>query len=612
MRCWLLAAAVLGGGMAIQAEEPPSAPSTPASSTQSFAETVVVTATLEPAPEDDLPAAVTVVERAEIEARQAVDLPDVLATVPGLALVQAGPPGQQTSVFLRGADSEQTLLLWNGIPLNDPFFGGANWQFVPLDGAARVEVARGPFSALYGSQAVGGVVQVVSGVEPGVALRLEGGEDGYRRVGVAAAHATERLRLDVAGSLRRGGGPLANDDFDAEDVLARARWTVRPGISVGVLARQGDAETGIPLSGGLPSLRRSIEWREREVALPLSIERRRWGLEAHLSQATFDSAFRDPDDPFGFTASDTGAEALRGRAVATWRQAGGRDGWLALGAEAERLEVDNRSVFGTNLDGARQETWAVFAQASRGLGPLRLDVGARRDENDVYGGATSLRAGALWEVGGGVRLKAGYGESFRAPSLGELFFPGSGNPDLRPEIGESAELGVELRRGPFRAALTGFETRQRDLIDFDFVAFRNVNLGRARSRGVEAEAGWARGAGAIRAHATWLDAEDRVTGEPLLRRPEESAGLVATFTPGPWTLSAEGLYVGDRPDVDPATFARTTNPGYARVDVGARYALRPWIAPYARIENAADREYAEALGYPALGRTVIGGVAFEF
>ncbi|HEX5759863.1 MAG TPA: TonB-dependent receptor, partial [Thermoanaerobaculia bacterium] len=508
MRSWLLAAAVLGGGLAVRAEEPASPPPPPPAPT--FAETVVVTATLEPAAEEELPASVTVVQRAEIAARQAVDLPDVLATVPGLALVQAGPPGQQTSVFLRGADSEQTLLLWNGIPLNDPFFGGANWQFVPLDGAERVEIVRGPFSALYGSQAVGGVVQVVSGAEPGVALRLEGGDDGYRRAGVAAAHEAGRLRLDLAGSLRRGGGPLPNDDYDGEDLLARARWTLRPGVSAGVLARVGDAETGIPLSEGRATPRRAIAWRERELALPVSVERGAWGVEAQLAQARFDSAFRDPDDPFGFTAADTGAEALRGRAVATWRPPRRAGSWLAFGAEGERLEVDNRSVFGTNLAGARQETWALFAQASHGLGPLRLDVGARRDENDVYGGATSLRAGALWALAGGVRLRASYGESFRAPSLGELFFPGSGNPDLQPEVGESAELGVEWRRGPFRAALTGFETRQRDLIDFDFVAFRNVNLGRARSRGVEAEVGWERGIAAVRAHATWLNAEDRV------------------------------------------------------------------------------------------------------
>jgi vitamin B12 transporter len=605
MRSALFAAAILGGGLAVHAAEAPPPPPSPV-----FADTVVVTATLAPEEEERVPAAVTVIDEKEIEARQAVDLPDLLSTVPGATAVQAGPPGQQTSLFLRGAESEQALLLWNGIPLNDPFFGGANWQFVPLDGVERVEVARGPFSALYGSQAVGGVVQVVTGPEPGGSLRLEAGEDGYRRAGAAASHTLGSARLDVTGSLRRGGGPLGNDDFDAEDLLARARWTLRPGVTLGILARVNDAETGIPLSGGQPTPRRAIAWQESELALPVTLERGRWGIEGQLSQARFDSAFRDPDDPFGFTSSDTDGEALRGRAVATFRPGGGS--WVALGAEAERLEVSNRTVFGPNLDGARQRTWAVFTQASRGWGPLRVEAGARRDDNDVYGGETSFRGGAVLALGGGVRLRGSYGESFRAPSLGELFFPFTGNPALRPESGASAELGVELRRGPFRAALTGFDTRQRDLIDFDFAAFRNVNVGRTRSTGVEAEVGWERGGAALRANATWLDAEDRTSDLPLLRRPEWSAGLVATAAPGPWTLSLEGWFVGEAPDVAPVAFGRSENPGYTRFDVGARWRARPWLAPYARVENAGNWQYEEALGFPARGRTVIGGVGFEF
>lgn len=605
MQSTLVAIVILGGGMAAQ-----NGPATPPPPAPVFADTVVVTATLAPEDEARLPATVTVFHRAEIEARQAVDLPELLGTVPGLAVVQTGPPGQQTSVFTRGAESEQTLLLWNGIPLNDPFFGGANWHFVPLDGVERVEVARGPFSALYGSQALGGVVQVVTGAEPGGRLRLEAGEEGYRRGGVAASHAAGRARFDLVGSLRRGGGPLPNDEFDGEDLMARARWTVVPGLTLGLLARMNDADTGIPLSEGRVTPKRTIRWEERELALPVTFARGRWEVEGLLSQARFDSAFRDPDEPFGFIASDTAGEAERGRAVATLRPVDGV--WIAAGAEVERSTVDNRSVFGTSLDGARQETWAVFAQASRQLGRVTVDLGARRDDNDVYGGETSFRGGALVEVTPGLRLRASYGESFRAPSLGELFFLGTGNPELRPERGESAEAGVELRRGAVRAALTGFTTRQRDLIDLDFVAFRNVNIGRARSQGVEAELGWEHGGTALGAAATWLEAEDRSTGLPLLRRPEWSGSLVGSYAPGAWLLSVEGRYVGERPDVHPVTFRRAESPAHTRIDLAARYRLRPWLAPYGRVENAADREYAEALGFPALGRTFIGGVAFDF
>ncbi|HEX9944721.1 MAG TPA: TonB-dependent receptor [Thermoanaerobaculia bacterium] len=601
----ILIAGILGGGWpALAQQEDPQQDPAPI-----FRDTVVVSASLDEEERDDVPAAVTVIGREEIAARQATTLSDLATTVPGLSVVQAGAPGQQTSLFTRGTESEQTLLLWNGVQLNDPFFGGANWQFVPVDGVERVEVVRGPFSALYGSNAVGGVVQVFTGSRQGGTVTLEGGDFGYARGGVAAGADLGRARFDVTGHVRRGGGELANDFFDSQEGVARALWTLGPSSSLGLLVRANDSETGIPLSGGQPTLRRRISWREREVAVPFRSARGPWEVDAQLSRTDFDGAFRDPDDPFGFTASDTESQALRGRAVASWRGEALR---IAFGAEAERLEVTNGSNFGANLQGAHQRTWAAFGQAGWGRGPVQMELGLRRDDNDVYGAETSLRAGAVVKLARGVRLRASYGEAFRAPSLGELFFPGSGNPGLEPEDGESWELGLEREAGGWRLALTAFENRLRNLIDFDFATFRNVNVGRTRSRGVEAEAGLRRGIFAAALNGTWLDAEDLDTGLELLRRPEQSANLVLTAQPGPWTLSLVGRYVGDRADVDPVTFERAENPSYVRIDLAARWRALPWLSPYARLENAADEQYGAALGFPSPGRTLIGGVAVEF
>lgn len=599
---------LLGGGAPVLAQTA-AAPPPPR-----FDDTVVVSASLDEEDRDDVPAAVTVIDREEIEARQANTLSDVVSSAPGVTAAQSGSPGQQTSLFLRGADSEQTLLLWNGIPLNDPYFGGANWQFVPLDGVERVEVVRGPFSALYGSNAVGGVVQVFTGSEQGGSLSLEGGENGYFRTGLAAGANlgpdTGPVRLDATGHIRRGEGELRNDFFDSEELVARALWTARPGVSLGLLARANDSHTGIPLSGRQPTPNREITWQEREVAVPFLADLGSWEIEAQLSRTRFDSGFRDPDDPFGFTDSSTEGEGTRGRAVATWRAS--EDFWLAVGSDLERLEVTSGSNFGRDLDGARQRTWALFGQASWGRGPLKVDAGVRRDDNDVFGAETSLRAGLVFEVAEGTRLRASYGEAFRAPSLGELFFPFSGNPDLQPEDSESYELGVEQERGAWRLALTGFENRQRNLIDFDFVNFRNVNIGRARSRGVEGEVGYRRGIVSARWNATWLEAEDRRTDLPQLRRPEWSSNLVLTARPGGWTFNLAGRYVGERPDVDPVSFGRTENESFLRFDLGAKWQALPWLAPYARVENLAGEEYEEVLGFPSPGRTLIGGLAVDF
>ena len=384
----------------------------------------------------------------------------------------------------------------------------------------------------------------------------------------------------------------------------------RAGASLGLLVRANDSDTGIPRDGARVSPNRRIAWREREVALPLRFETGRWQLEGQLSRTTFDNAFRDPDDPFGFTSSDTDSESLRGRAVTSVRV---RDGLkLSFGSDYERLEVTSSSVFGTNFEGAHQRTWAVFGQASYGHGPLQLELGARRDDNDVYGGQTSARAGAVVALPGGFRVRASYGESFRAPSLGELFFPGSGNPGLRPETGESLEAGLEHEAGSWRAGLTVFENRQRNLIDFEFVTFTNVNIGRARSRGLEGEVAYRKGIFSAELNATYLKAEDLDQKLPLLRRPERSANLELSAQPGNWTLNLTGRYVGDRPDVDPITFARSESPSYARFDFALRRTVLLWLAPYARVENLSDEKYGPALGFPAPGRTWVGGLAVNF
>jgi vitamin B12 transporter len=625
MRQILLAAGILGGAIPALLAQPipatvseqtpaPAAGSAAAGSAPRFSDSLVVTPSLDAEPRDDTPATVTVLDAQEIADRQVRDLADLLWSVPGITVAQAGAPGQQTSVFTRGANSNQTLLLWNGIPLNDPFFGDVNWQFVPTEGVERVEVVRGPFSALYGSNAMGGVVQVLTGARHGLAADLEGGEHGYARGGLAAGANVGGVQLDLTGHARRSDGTLNNDFFDGEEVVARALWAPQPGSSLGVLARANDARTGVPFSSGVPTPETRISWQEREIALPLDATGGRWLVDARLQDTRFDSTFRSPDDPFGAFASNTRSETLAGRAVGSYHllRLPGQDLEVSLGTEGQGFRVSNQDVFGTNLDHAHQRTWAGFGQASYGGGPVRLDVGVRRDDNDVYGGQTSLRAGGVWRIAGGTRLRASFGQAFRAPTLGELYFPFSGNPNLRPETGTSYEVGLEQDAGAWRFAATGFDNRQHNLIVFDNVSFQDVNVGRARSRGLEGLVAFRRGIVSAQLNGTRLDAVDQTTGLELLRRPKWSGNLLATARPGPWTFTFTGRYVGERADLDPVMpRVRRTSPGFVRLDVAASRRALPWLSPYARIENLADRRYAEVLGYPSPRRTLIGGVTVD-
>jgi vitamin B12 transporter len=594
----LATAGLLGGWSPLAAQSSTQKPPT-------FSSTLVVTASVEPETREDLAATVDVVDREEIETRQANLVLDLLRELPGLAVTQSGSPGKLASVFSRGTSSSQTLVLLDGVVLNDPVLGAFDWSTLATDGLDRVEVARGPFSALWGSGAVGGVVQLITRTpdRARTALRLEGGSDSYRRAGADAAAPLGNWGLDVAGHSRRGEGVVDNDFFDSDGVRARLELAAAGRGRLGLLADAGEATVGLPYDYfGTPSPERRQRSRSRLWALPASWSDAAWRVEAEAARHDTHLAISDPNDPFAASTDDARRDQLR---ATVRRELGGR-GWLAAGFEEQRESASSASAFGAGLDDAHATTRAAFAQGSWAPGRLRLDLGVRRDDHSAFGGATSLKAGAVVALGSGARLRASYGESFRAPSLGDLYFPGFGNPDLRPERGRSWELGVEGGSGALTARLVAFDNELENLIQFDLLRGLPYNIGRARSRGLEAGLELRRGGWHARAGATWLDAEDRVTGEPLPRRPEASGDLVADWSGRRAGVGASVRWVGPRRDVGGVPLA-----GYVVSDLVGSWTWSARVASYARVENAFGRSYQEAFGYPAPGRRWVLGLSLR-
>ena len=623
MRHLALAIAILGGGIPVLAQTDvesvdspsvtspaPSARSVPDPAAPHYSATVVVTASLEEQGLDDQPTSITVLDAEEIEQRQATRVLELLRTVPGLDLVQQGSPGKITSVFLRGTGSTQTLVLWNGVQLNDPSFGGFDWAFLDTAGVERIEVVRGPVSALYGSEAIGGVVQVLTRDDgTGTDLRLEAGSDDHRRGSVSAGVELGPTRFDVSGSVRRGEGEVDNDFFDGEAATARVSWDPGRNLELRPVARWNDSQVGLPFDFfGNPSPRQVSDRTSTEIALPVAWTSRRWEVEARVFRHDSDIATRDPDAG-AFNFVDGGRRGAR--AVLTRHL--GEGFWIAGGSDWEREEVTTGGTFGPGLREDTQRTWSAFTQLHGTVfadtaHPLRFETGVRRDDNDAFGTETSLRSGLVWEAGRGVRLRANYGEGFRAPSLGELFFPGFGNPDLQPETSESWELGLDLDRGPWRFGVAAFDTDLEGLIVSGPPSFLPFNVGRAESRGVETEVALNTRAVSARFQTTWLDTEDLETGLELLRRPEWRSSLVLSLRPTPgWTVNTVARWVDERLDLGGVVLD-----SYATLDLAGSWSVREWIEPYARVENLLDEEYEEAAGFPAPDRRLVGGVALKF
>jgi vitamin B12 transporter len=600
---WVLSVALAG----VAAPVPQQAGATPGdvqAPAQVHQEEIVVTAALEREEREELPVSATVIGRREIRERQATAVYEVLRTVPGLDVAQSGTPGKVVSVFSRGAESNQSLVLWNGLPLNDPFFGGFDWAFLPTDGVGRVEVVRGPFSALYGSDAMGSVVQVLSDRSEGGAVRLEGGSDSYGRLGLAWGEDLGAVRFDVAGHARQGDGAAENDFYDGDDLLGRLEWKLGEDARLGLMARASDNEIGIPVASGVETPRRTQESETLQLAVPFEIELGDWSVEALLSRADREFRFEDPDAAFSLNATD--AERSRLRTVVRYRAGG--DFWLAGGAEWQEDVVSNRSNFGPNLSDSSRRDWALFAQAQKALGRFRFDLGVRHDDDEYFGGQVTPRAGVVVDLGASWQLFATYAEGFRAPSLGELFFPFFGNPDLEPEESESTEAGVRWDSGSWWAGVAYFDNDFTNLIDGDPVTFTAINVGRATTDGWELEVGYRQGLVEVRANATLLDTRDLDTGLALLRRPEERAGLLVAVRPEPFAVQLTGRWVGERADLDPVTSARVVNDSYAVADLAVTWEAGKWLSPYARVGNLADEEYEEVVGFPAPARTWAAGL----
>lgn len=595
MRTLLLVAGLVGGTTPVLAADPPPL---------QVEETLVVTASADPQPKHRLLTAVDVIDATEIAARQSTQVLDLLATVPGLTVLQSGSPGKAASVFTRGTNSNHTLFLWNGIELNDPVLGGFDAAYLPTDGVDRIEVVRGPYSALWGSQAIGGVIQVLTRSEPGTTLRLEAGDNEYARAGVAAGwKLAPRFSLNLVGHLRQGDGEVDNDFYDGGELAARLQWQVRENLSLGLLARGGDATIGVPFDFfGTPSPRREQDHQSEELALPLEWQSDRWSISGRLLRATTDLEFRDPGD--SFAASRTETERTGARAAGTYHFQEGL--WASVGGDWEEERATTASAFGPGLGDDRARTWSAFGALHRATERYSVEVGVRRDEHDAFGGETTAKLGAAVLLGA-VRLRGSWGQGFRAPSLGDLYFPGFGNPDLRPERSESAELGLDFDHGPFGVVVSLFDNDQQELIVFDFVRGIPINVGRARSRGVEAEVRFTRPRWSVRVNGTFQDAENRDTGEPLLRRPDQSGNLLATFRPTDrWTAYGLLRLVGSRPDFG------ADLPSFTTLTLGASWQATARLEPFARVENALDRDYEEVAGFPAPGRTLVGGLALRF
>jgi len=598
-------------------------------------------------PLDEVALSVTVIGPAEIEAAGASHVAELLRRVAGVDVTRAGTTGKLTTVRIDGATSGQTLVLLDGVELNSPTLGVADLADLTLDDVERIEIVRGPMSALYGSDAMGGVVNVISrrGTgKPEVTAMAEGGAFGtFRAVASSRGAISEAVgysfavaRHDASGRIYDGpAGPVENDDY-ANTTLSGGLTAELGDASVAFDARWIDAERGLPIEV-FGSQVFDVNSRQADRMLvfsgklraPISASvtpRLRFGVTDARQE------FADLVDPGeqGPFAGDVLAniDTLRLEADAGVEASLGAANRLVAGVEWERRTGRNIDNFGggqPNFDES-VDTISFYAQDR-----LRLDSafaaddllvvtgGLRVDDVESFGTTVNPKIAALWTAPGGLfRLRGAAGRGFRAPSLNELLFPFFGNPDLEPEVARTYELAIGGRGLDRRLdlELRLFRTDYDDLITIDPESFSAINLDRARVTGAGLETRYqASDALWLRGSYTWQKAEDRDSGERLLRRPRHKGAITVAWDQADiWRLALDLIATGEQRDVPVAEFA-ANNPAWWRVDLAGG-----WTLPFAsrrlqligRVENLFDEQYSEITGFPAPGINAYAGVKATF
>lgn len=584
---------------------------------------IVVTATGAESADDRVGLAITKIDSETIERIGLSTIDTLLATTPGVTVTQTGPIGGFSAVRIRGAEGEQTLTLLDGVKINDPSAPGGGFDFANLltGNIESIEILRGANSVPWGSQAIGGIVNISTSA-PGE------GSGGGGRIEYGAND-----RFTAVGHAQYGGGAfrasLGGGYFTDEGISAAASGTEADGYrqyaangrieyefseNATIDVRGYYADSRAELDGFPAPLYSLVDTPEYSTALQLAGYaglKLQTGTMRHIVAVTINDIDRDNFASPAATAPDffSRGEATRFEYKGDWNVAKGLR--AIFGAEHERSRFfDGFLTAKSHISGGYVQLVAEPFEA------LTMTGGARLDDHKTYGSKATFSANAAWRVRKDTVLRAAYAEGFKAPTLYQLysFF---GDPDLQPEEAKSFEIGAEqwLLERRVRLALTGWQRRTRNQIDFDLFSYGYNNIARSRGKGVEAEIELRPSDRlTLSANYSYTDSEGRqenvATYSRLLRRPVHSVNMAVDWKAfDSFDIGASLRMVSDSRD----GFGGTTRiDGFALASIRAAVPVTEYLELYGRVENLFDAEYQTVAGYNAYGRNAHVGVRAKF
>lgn len=549
---------------------------------------------------------------------------DLLQLQRGIEVARNGGPGATSSVFIRGADNRQNVVLVDGVRIGSSTTGGASWSALPLADIERIEIVYGPLATMYGADALGGVVQIFTRRGAGAAritAAARAGSEGLREAEAAVSGSTggaNALSYALAASRAREEGYSATragafsfnpdrDGYDKESASGQLTMQLAPGHEVGALFLHSRLDADY--DAGVGDYRaRSVQKLDNVALFSRHQLSAAWQLALQASEASDKS-----QDDSGATASDRNRIETRQHAFSVQNDFAIGDDLLQLVLERRSEEVISNSSDALNR---RRETDSAAAAYSLRSDAHLASISARVDDSSLYGANTTWGLGYGYRLTRALRLSASTGTSFRAPTFNELYYPGYGVETNRPERGRNVEVGAIYSDGANEASIAWYRNNVRDLLVSTNVCPVEVsthpygcayNVNRAVLGGVSIGARTRVAGIDLKAALDFQDPHDRTTGKQLARRSKRHAKLGAEYAIGAATLGAELLASGPRFD-DAAN--RNVLGGYGVANLFADYRLAPDWSAMVRWNNVADKRYELARYYVTPGSNWFVGVRY--
>ena len=618
----------------------------PARAQEEGAAPIVVTASRVSQTLTDALPSVTVITREDIDSTQSRDLVELLGRQTGIEFARSGGQGAQTSIFVRGTNSDQVLVLVDGMRFNSVLGGAANLGGIATDSIERIEIVRGNLSSLYGSEAIGGVVQIFtrSGTLPGADALVEAGQGHTRDASAAIRAPLGDGLLSVSAGYRSQQAigaisvaqvpyinPSVDGNWNRNAVLHLEQHGSWGDLSAWAWGNRSDTDwddafnsIGTTASNelALASLATQIEHRSQD-GYGLSGSHRFGDSKVSLSAAeTLDNSTNVSNVPnnnanndYPFSDNDNNEFLSRNRTLTlqdTTVVVPGVDltgGWeyLVQNGASNAYDPTGNDVVLTAFSRKVDSLWAGTIGH---LGSQQWQANVRNDRYSDFGSATTWLLGYGWSINSHWKLTAQASTAFRAPSFNDLYYPISGNPALRPESARSQELGVRWVQGDASASVALFRNRVSDLIELGpGPTYQAINVGHASMDGSEWQAASSIGPLRLGGNLTLDEPRDLDTGQPLLRRASYSVKLWAAYTRGPWSANADWQRTGARNDIEIlAPFGTTQLAPYDLARVALQYRLNAKVQLHLRVENLFNASYQLIDGYNTLPRLIIAGV----